>query len=739
MNREEAEVYLRTKFELAQVLNPEERQTFFLEEITPTSEARLAFIRDRVIPPLGVAALTGQEVSLDNEAKSSPEEPKNDSEEAQAVSWAHATAQAFRENSKGLSGKQRVAEDRKFSRSMLEPGSDGTSVLQHAEFFLTAFDVWRAQARTEGGRANQMIDVIVERARAYVRSEWDKFDHTALSGYIKAAAGNRLSAGTSTNLLRAYFQGPDTVAGRSEAYYQLAHSVLDLSDDYEAFTFAAKLSNFDTDILTPGSKVQSDITVAYMTAVNDLPTMEKTRAAVMVATAAQTICNKNFSTVHIGGSATLSKENLLRHPSLMQNTINQLVVNGDKEALQRLLFIAEQVQSEAEAGADIRVAGERSSEANVLPEWFLKITSNSQDPLHLRFRDSIGPQASAEMFASKISARPEPEGYRVARVEHVSLPQGFMVDVYIPAGLLPGAERTIIERVIETAKGDHLDVEGQLEQTDTGGPSTVALSPRELMLDGGQHVYYVYRQSGNFDSLRSHPLNELLWVGLPYAEEQSDNELIQALVEVQDNIEDYQHRYLNCRGIRVNFESSTQLGSRGYKYIVFREDAKKPQNIRVELAHRGKKYLYALDDNFNLNLDGQGISSARLRNQVHYTSLLLLRDYICGVVIHTEEGELASSSAGPAARIDYLRYLAEGKMFTPKAVRHYIERRKKDLLTKSEERKRVDPQQRNSTYVREIEQVNLQLPPLTVFVNPDDFMYEKIIANGFRLPPDMKG
>jgi hypothetical protein len=76
-------------------------------------------------------------------------------------------------------------------------------------------------------------------------------------------------------------------------------------------------------------------------------------------------------------------------------------------------------------------------------------------------------------------------------------------------------------------------------------------------------------------------------------------------------------------------------------------------------------------------------------------------------------------------------------MFSPKAVYNYLERRKKDLLTKSEERKRVDPQLRNSTYVHEIEQVDLSLPPLTIYVNPDDFIYEKIMANGFKLPPDL--
>src|SRR5439155_269431 len=98
-------------------------------------------------------------------------------------------------------------------------------------------------------------------------------------------------------------------------------------------------------------------------------------------------------------------------------------------------------------------------------------------------------------------------------------------------------------------------------------------------------------------------------------------------------------------------------------YIIYRENPTKSQNIVVELGHRGKKYTYGLDDNFNLTLDDQKISSTRLRNQVHYTSLLLLRDYICGIILPTEEGELASSASGPAARIDHLRYLPTDKMF----------------------------------------------------------------------------
>jgi hypothetical protein len=120
MNRGEAEEYLRIKNELAQILTTEERQTFLLDELEPTNEARLAYIRDRAIPPLGAAALTGQTVSTTEDMGQAHEAPFEENETTQAVQWAHAVAEVFRENTKGLSGQQRIKRERSFAASLFE-------------------------------------------------------------------------------------------------------------------------------------------------------------------------------------------------------------------------------------------------------------------------------------------------------------------------------------------------------------------------------------------------------------------------------------------------------------------------------------------------------------------------------------------------------------------------------------------------------------------------------------------
>jgi hypothetical protein len=143
---------------------------------------------------------------------------------------------------------------------------------------------------------------MVEQARNYMRAEWGSFDHTALSGYIKAASGKRLSAGTANNLVRAYITGPAKIEERVGAYYQLAHSTLDLYDDRTAFTLASDILNCRTDLLSEGSKFHKDIILAYSTLVDDLPNLEKVRMAVAVAQAVDRIQNAKQRNWEAGGS-----------------------------------------------------------------------------------------------------------------------------------------------------------------------------------------------------------------------------------------------------------------------------------------------------------------------------------------------------------------------------------------------------------------------------------------------------
>lgn len=739
MEPDEAREYLHIKYEIAKELPSEERRSFFMQEEATTQEARSAFVKDAMAKSLGEVSVLSKINEIDGrsaETKSSTERLPpfelglTTFDEAQAVVWGHDTFNSFRENSKGLERRNKVKKDREFVYAQLSPKFDGQSVLQHPKFFITALDTWQAQALGGNVRAQELVDTVIENARAYMKVRWKEFDHKSIAEYIRASAGDRLSAGSATHLLRSYFEGPPTTKDKASAFHTLAGSILDLTNDYSALKHATSIGSFETDIIPHGSDFHLELLASQITAIDDLDLLRKVQIAWQTVQVARIVTGQpaenTEAIINIGSNP--------RFVAKMERMVKKIIAKGDPLLIERLFELIHMNNEHPTGTMDVIYVDDPVDPAEFRPQWMIDLyRMDSEDPVASRLNASLAPRARSNMFAQTLAEAED--GYKVTRVEHVALPSGIFIDIYVPSGLLPAQERVYTEQIIGLAKSELPEIEDDIRKIYRDNEMGMVLRHLDV---SGHKIIYSYRVGGEFDDLTAHRLNELLWIGLPYAEQQTDNELIQALVEVQDNMEMYQHRFLNKRGVRIKFESDTMLGLRGYAQIIFKEDTHRPQNALVELMNRGKKYHYALDGNFNLVLDGRSISSLRHRNQIHYTSLLLLRDYICGIVLETEEGELESSAAGPAARIDHLRYLPEGQTFRPYASQNFLERRKKDLLTKSEERKRVDPRGRNSTYVKEIVQNDPTLPPLLVFVNPDDFLYHKIIANGFKLPPDLE-
>ncbi len=723
MDINEAHELLQVAESLAQNASLEDIEALRQSEAATLQEIADTFRREGVAFPVGSILLASMEFKGAKEGLT---------DEADAVIWARDTYDAFRQQAVTLTGKKRTNATREFVRDSLRMMVDQKDIVGHPELFLTAYDTWHAMALNGGAREQEFLDAVTEQALRKIHDTWRRYDGETIAGYVRGASSERLSAGFSQHMLAGYFDGPRSADETVDAYYELADCLLDVYDDPKAFGMAAKIMNFATPMIRLGSQFQLRISQAEIGNVHNPDVLCRVLLTKHIASSAAEIADV---LTDIPDVRTRHEAIAPRLGAFISQRTTQVKEAGDEESLKRMIEYSLYLLDVGDS--TIRHFGYEKDVADAeqgIPEWLRDALYGSTDPLFEKFKDILGNRISS-LQIKKLIESDTSVGYKVARTAQLVLPNSSVVDVYLPKGLLLHQERELLNGILKSAKADSQEFLDQKSELEVAEKYSMSL-PKTFHM-GGQKVHYSVRPASRMDNVSIHEVNELMWTALPYAESIDDDRLVHAVVEVQDNIEAYQHRFLNRRGIRINFDTASRLGSVGFSHVVFREAVTDSRKIETALTHDRATYRYKLDGNFGLDLDGKKISSGRFQQELHYMTLLLLRDYVCGVVLDTEEGELNATATGPAARIDYLRYLPNGQHFRPQASKYYLERRGKDLLTKSEERKRVDPKGRNSTYVREVEQTDSMLPPLVVHINPDDFLYPNIVKKGFKLPESM--
>lgn len=648
------------------------------------------------------------------ERKKRPERVEAIEQDKQVLEWAENIRSQFcdlPESQPKKSNKKSQQRDRNFLINTFgEVGlseSEPRHVLYRPDVVARMFESWLVAAdEDETGRTDELLDSAADYLSGKISKDWEKVPKETLAGYVKELAHDSLAKDYLEELFASYFEGPNTREERLISYINLNLAAQFVLQDQAAIDYLTRVSSFRTSVLPRGELIKDIHTYGNCLKVKDYS------------------LRKDAELLHNGLSAisTLgAKETDYIKPSpdeiesyqynYISSSLLYLKEEGyaKKEALKHLeerygLIERYQDGEFSELTAVEFQAQVRQEYGDETAEWFVAAQFIASD-YRKEYLGTFGHRANAliqaEVFAEESGI------YKDCRAQDVvsGLLDNGVVDIYLPLNLRLSHQdyKLILDEAIKVY--DH-KVDEITERVANTGLKVV----EELVYDGervvdvdfkGQVLHIGLRNRCLLDVLHEHDLNRLMWKDVPNIE----GEDFISSQEISQRIKDNYRWLVGPRTFEVEFKSD-EMRVAGFEKITFcRPEGEKA--VHVALVHQGRPIEYKINEHWQLDLEGRGIHSERLKDIIERRTLAVLEAYSTKEVLETNKGTISEKGSTPGIGfvpamlvwVGGLKKDGEPKSFSDEQRQIYLEKEGKDLAVESAKRQqREDAEGRHSTY-----------------------------------------
>lgn len=565
-----------------------------------------------------------------------------------------------------------------------------------------AFESWIVLADDDStGRTRVLLDTATEYLAENMAKKWDKIPKEVLAGYVQELARGGLATEHIEELLASYFEGPKSRHDQLKSYVNFCLSAQYVLDDQSAIDKMTEIASCKTLVLPYGGDIHVTINNSHAV-VADVELTRLGRDATMIWKGLRRLSSFDEADLSMydptltDSSQEFAKEQLRIYLGAARSDHETAVAELMKRA-----EITDTYLNKIDIITPATAEEIRTKYGDEAAEWFLAVTQSHTDT-EREFLRTFGHRTNAMRNKEFLK---EKKGIDI--VDIVTIPStrfGSAFEIYVPEGLMlelgDYSQLAFLfeERIREMAGEERYD--HFLESLEKKNPGLEAVDRGEysyfiaLQLRD-QLIYVCSRSLCDYDRLQTHDLNELLWGGVPDLE---GEEFALAPV-IARRIEEKQRWYVSPRGFEVEFKSD-DMRQAGLEKIAFTRP-EGARSIEVSLSRSGRTINYRINANWQLDLQGKGIHSQRLKDIIERRTLAILEDYSTHKVVETSKGTIRETGSTPGIswRPPMVVYLAEGANPSPDKIKDYFDKEGKDLLVVSAEREKTeDAKGRRSTY-----------------------------------------
>lgn len=582
-------------------------------------------------------------------------------------------------------------------------------VLSDPEKLGIAAAIWKTKEEEIPEGKKSFYSVISDSASELAEERWADFTSEQLAGLVRVFANNELSSEMVEEILKSYFNGPESPEEKVDCLYNFTYGVLDLINDKKSLEQGVRISNFHTDILPKNSDFYRDYAVATWVIDND----NLLRKACCVDHVTHQLCT--LTTL----DPELVKKGLwqfLQTDSLLKSSLDQYFRKTIKTI------------SIEEYETRVRLLNEFYSMGDIMEvdwtnldeykKWPFNILMGGKDPLRAKYDYLVKTRIELKKYAELVRESFRNAGDTEFSFTRVIQPDGYSLEIYFPGPLYGEKRSKVIKHILKRYPLDQKYKDEiaskEILMSEFNIPSDPAIQGFDTFeTESFCFTYHKVRGA----EVKRHSILALEDIGFPMpvvGEGQNIEEINEGFAR---EIKSKQIRYLNKRGIRIPLKSET-LQKFGYRYIDFYKDG---AEIRAEISVNDLVYLVKLDQNFNFDFEGKVFDSVLLGDFLKFTLLSLLKPILCEEDIKGEQGqEISQEEKEVVTRMGHLRWLPLGQKYSDQAVKNFLEKEGGDLAVKDLERK-MDAQRKQdphlghfTTYVQAVTEPEGNLPPLTL-------------------------